>query len=325
MIRPGVAVILVNWRGLDDTMACLAAIGALEAPRPLTVVIENGSGDASAAALRAAPNLDILIESPVNLGFGGGCNLGIARARDAGMRFVWLLNNDARPEPGALSALLEAARADPSLGAVGSMMHETADPELVEGYNGGVVNFYTGQGRRSRNAQEIQFLSGASLLLRLDALASIGDFDDRFFLYWEDADLCFRLRAAGWRLAIAENSHVRHAVASSTRKAGRDAIRYFNDGAIRFYRRHAPVSLIPILANFLYRFLGQLHAGEFANAFTILLITLRIDRVRVTGVFRIRRPENSAPVGRRLARRGGPRSSDACRQVGLEDSGVFPL
>ncbi len=232
MIRPGVAVILVNWRGLDDTMACLAAIGASEAPRPLTVVIENGSGDASAAALRAAPNLDILIESPVNLGFGGGCNLGIARARDAGMRFVWLLNNDARPEPGALSALLEAARADPSLGAVGSMMHETADPELVEGYNGGVVNFYTGQGRRSRNAQEIQFLSGASLLLRLDALASIGDFDDRFFLYWEDADLCFRPRAAGWRLAIAENSHVRHAVASSTRKAGRDAIRYFNDGAI---------------------------------------------------------------------------------------------
>ncbi len=287
MIRPGVAVILVNWRGLDDTMACLAAIGALEAPRPLTIVIENGSGDGSAAALRDAPNLDILIESPVNLGFGGGCNLGIARARDAGMRFVWLLNNDARPEPGALSALLEAARADPSLGAVGSMMHETADPELVEGYNGGVVNFYTGQGRRSRNAQEIQFLSGASLLLRLDALASIGDFDDRFFLYWEDADLCFRLRAAGWRLAIAENSHVRHAVASSTRKAGRDAIRYFNDGAIRFCRRHAPVPLIPILANFLYRFLGQLHAGEFANAFTILLITLRIDRVRVTGDGRV--------------------------------------
>ncbi len=287
MIRPGVAVILVNWRGLDDTMACLAAIAGLAAPRPLTIAIENGSGDASAAALRAAPNLDILIESPVNLGFGGGCNLGIARARDAGMRFVWLLNNDARPEPGALSALLEAARADPTLGAVGSMMHETADPELVEGYNGGVVNFYTGQGRRSRNAQEIQFLSGASLLLRLDALALIGDFDDRFFLYWEDADLCFRLRAAGWRLAIAENSHVRHAVASSTRKAGRNGIRYFNDGAIRFYRRHAPVPLIPILANFLYRFLGQLHAGEFANAFTILLITLRIDRVRVTGAGRV--------------------------------------
>ncbi len=287
MIRPGVAVILVNWRGLDDTMACLAAIAGLAPPRPLTIVIENGSGDGSAAALRDAPNLDILIESPVNLGFGGGCNLGIARARDAGMRFVWLLNNDARPEPGALSALLEAARADPSLGAVGSMMHETADPELVEGYNGGVVNFYTGQGRRSRNAQEIQFLSGASLLLRLDALALIGDFDDRFFLYWEDADLCFRLRAAGWRLAIAENSHVRHAVASSTRKAGRDAIRYFNDGAIRFCRRHAPVPLIPILANFLYRFLGQLHAGEFANAFTILLITLRIDRVRVTGDGRV--------------------------------------
>ena len=286
-----VAVVLVNWRGADDTIGCLAAINALEAPRPLSIVIENGSGDASAATLREASNLDILIEIPVNLGFGGGCNLGIARARAEGARFVWLLNNDARPEAGALSALLQVALGDPRLAAVGSLMHETADPDLTEGYNGGVIDFRTGQVRRSCNAHEIQYLSGASLLLRLDALATVGDFDERFFLYWEDTDLCFRLRAAGWRLAIAEKSHVRHAVSSSARKAGRDAIRYFNAGALLFYRRYAPVPLIPILANFFYRFLGQLHAGEFANAFTILLITLRIDRVQFP------KGNRSPPVG----------------------------
>ena len=82
-------------------------------------------------------------------------------------------------------------------------------------------------------------------------------------------------------MGIADKSHVRHAVASSARRAGRDAIRYFNDGAMLFYRRYAPVPLIPILANFFYRFLGQIHAGEYANAITILLITLRIDRVRI--------------------------------------------
>jgi GT2 family glycosyltransferase len=295
-----VAVVLVNWRGADDTLGCLAAIAALEAPRPLSIVIENGSGDASAAMLRAASDLDILIESPVNLGFGGGCNLGIARARAEGARFVWLLNNDARPEASALSALMQVALADPLLGAVGSLMHETADPDLVDGYNGGVIDFRTGQCRRSRNADEMQFLSGASLLLRLDALAAIGDFDEGFFLYWEDADLGFRLRAAGWRLAIADGSHVRHAVSASARKAGRDAIRYFNDGAIRFYRRYAPVPLIPLLANFLYRFLGQLHAGEFANALTILLITLRIDRVRVPKVAAVPRSAVGKPTVRRL-------------------------
>ena len=79
MSNHAVAVVLVNWRGAEDTIGCLAAIAALEAPRPLSIVIENGSGDASAALLRATPNLDILIECPVNLGFGGGCNLGIAR------------------------------------------------------------------------------------------------------------------------------------------------------------------------------------------------------------------------------------------------------
>jgi GT2 family glycosyltransferase len=280
MSHHDVAVVLVNWRGADDTIGCLAAIAALAAPRPLSIVIENGSRDGSAVVLRARPDLDILIESPVNLGFAGGCNLGIARARAEGARFVWLLNNDARPEAGALSGLLQLATEDPLMGAVGSLMHEGADPELVDGYNGGVVDFRTGQVRRSHGAQEMQFLSGASMLLRLDALASVGDMDERYFLYWEDADLCFRLRAKGWRIAIAETSHVRHTVSSSTRKAGRDAIRYFNDGAIVFYRRYAPVPLIPILANFLYRFLGQLHAGEFANAFTILMITLRMDRIR---------------------------------------------
>jgi hypothetical protein len=89
-------------------------------------------------------------------------------------------------------------------------------------------------------------------------------------------------------------------VSASARKAGRDAIRYFNDGAIRFYRRYAPVPLIPLLANFLYRFLGQLHAGEFANALTILLITLRIDRVRVPKVAAVPRSAVGKPTVRRL-------------------------
>jgi GT2 family glycosyltransferase len=271
-----VAVIVVNWRNAGDTLTCLAALARLRGPRPLTIVVENGSADDSASRLRDAQAQDILIESPVNLGFGVGCNLGIERARAAGVRFVWLLNNDARPDPDALTALLDAMYGDAGLGAVGSLMHEGDDPDLRHGYNGGVVDFSSGQVRRSQNPEEMQFLSGASLLLRLDALIQIGNFDDRFFLYWEDADLCFRLRAAGWRLAVAEHSHVHHAVSSSARKAGRNLIRYFNKSAVLFYCRYAPVPVIPILANFFYRFLGQIKAGEYVNALTVLCATLKI-------------------------------------------------
>ena len=198
-----------------------------------------------------------------------------------GVDFIWLLNNDARPEPDALNALVEAMRDNVLVAAAGSMMHEGPGPELGEGYNGGVVNFTTGQVRRSRNLAEMQFLSGASLLLRRSALDAIGDFDQKYFLYWEDADLCFRLRRAGWRLAVAPNSHVRHAVSASAGKSGRNIIRYFNESAMRFHRTYAPLPLLPITWNFLYRFLGQLKAGEFRNAWTLALITLRIDRVSI--------------------------------------------
>ena len=81
---PETAVILVNWRGAEDTGECLEAISQLNGPRPLTIVVENGSQDGSAAVLREAENCDVLIESPLNLGFGGGCNLGITYALATG-------------------------------------------------------------------------------------------------------------------------------------------------------------------------------------------------------------------------------------------------
>ena len=116
--EPGsdVAVILVNWRGAGDTIACLASIAQLNGPRPYVIVVENGSGDHSLAELTSAPGIDVLIESRTNLGFGGGCNLGIAHARQAGFKYVWLLNNDTNPMPGALIALRSAIGAESGIG-----------------------------------------------------------------------------------------------------------------------------------------------------------------------------------------------------------------
>jgi len=273
-----VAVILVNWCGADDTIACLAAIAQLHGPAPYVIVVENGSPDQSPARLRAAPGIDALIESRQNLGFGGGCNLGIAQARAAGCKYVWLLNNDTTPMPDALAALLDGIGADPRIGAIGSLIfRDVACTELLC-WGGGKVSFLTGQPRQRRTPGEINFLTGTSMLLRLDALAAIGDFDPRFFLYWEDTDLCFRLREAGWRLAIAEASHIRHAVSASTRKLGPDLTRYFNNSALMFFARHAPLPIVPILANFFYRSAGQAKAGNFREVLRLLLVLLGIDK-----------------------------------------------
>jgi GT2 family glycosyltransferase len=274
-----VAVILVNWKGADDTLSCLASLSALEGEKPFVIVVENGSGDESAATLRAAAGIDALIESKVNLGFGGGCNLAITQARAAGFGYVWLLNNDANPAPDALGALLAVAAADAGLGAVGSVIYRDAAFQDVDCWGGGRVSFWTGQPRQLRAPGVPNFLTGASLLLRLDALAAVGGFDERFFLYWEDTDLSFRLRQAGWRLAVAPGSRIRHAVSASAAKSGRNLTRYYNNGAVLFFSRHAPVPFVPILANLIYRFVGQMRAGEFANALIVLKVSLRIDRV----------------------------------------------
>ena len=275
-----VAVVLVNWCGTDHTLSCLASIGRLNGPPPYVIVVENGSPDQSLDKLRSAPGIDALIESEENLGFGGGCNLGIAHAREAGCKYVWLLNNDTDPMPDALTALLDKLRHHPQTGAAGSLIfRDSACTDLVC-WGGGNVSFLSGQPRQRKTPGALNFLTAASMLLRLDALAAIGDFDERFFLYWEDTDLSFRLRAAGWDLKVAEASHIRHAISASTVKLGPDLTRYFNNSAYLFFARHARLPFVPILANFLFRAGGQAKAGNYREVLMLLRILLRIDKVR---------------------------------------------
>jgi GT2 family glycosyltransferase len=274
-----VAIVLVNWCGTDHTLSCLASIGRLNGPPPYVIVVENGSPDQSLARLRSAPGIDALIEVTENLGFGGGCNLGIAHARETGCKYVWLLNNDTNPMPDALAALLVNIRNNPRTAAVGSLIYrDIACTDLVC-WGGGNVSFLTGQPRQRKTPGDLNFLTAASMLVRLEALAAIGDFDDRFFLYWEDTDLSFRLRAAGWHLEVAASSHIRHAISASTVKLGPDLTRYFNNSAYLFYVRHAPLPFVPILANFIYRAVGQAKAGNYREILTLLRILLRIDKV----------------------------------------------
>jgi GT2 family glycosyltransferase len=266
---PETVVILINWHGADETLLCLEAVAKLEGPRPFVIVIENGSKDESAARLRDCALIDKLIESPVNLGFGAGCNLAIAHARTLGPAFIWHLNNDARPEPQALQALVATARANPKAGAVGSVLYSDPQCRKFECWGGGKIDFRTGQPRHLKKPGTPDYITGASLLCRTDAIVEIGGFDERYFLYWEDADLCFRLRRAGWQIAVAPTSHIFHAASVSANKAGRQVIRCYNSGAIQFFRTYAPHPLRPIIFNFLYRFCGQLRAGQFKNAWTL--------------------------------------------------------
>jgi GT2 family glycosyltransferase len=268
-MAPLVCIVTLNWRGADDTLACVASLRRLAYPNYRILVLDNGSGDDSVTRIgEACPDLD-LVETGANLGFAGGCNVGIRCALALGADYVWLLNSDARVEPQALTAMVALAEADAGVGAVGSLICDRANPERILAWGGGRVDLRFG--RPSHTVApvadaELDYLTGASLLLRGRALEAVGLFDEGYFLYWEETDLCYRLRAGGWRLAVAPGSRVLHRAPDSSLRRLRQKDRHFNQSAVRFLFRYAKHPWSAVLAGGSLRFCKRSLRGEFGRA-----------------------------------------------------------
>jgi GT2 family glycosyltransferase len=240
---PFVYCIVLNWNGWKDTVVCLAALRQVDYPRLSVLVVDNGSTDASVENIRKAfPEVEI-IENQENAGFGAGNNLGIRLALQRDANFIWLLNNDAVPDPGALKALLRKAALKPRAGAIGSVLSYAHDPSLIQAWGGGRVNIWLGRAMHAKEPREdhwFDYLTAASVLLRSSVLKRVGLFDEDFFLYWEDTDLGFRIRKAGAMLSVAEDSRVLHKENASTGRGTARQQRYTVSSGIRFLIKHAP-------------------------------------------------------------------------------------
>jgi len=242
-----VAIVVLNWNGWQDTLACVASLQALTYGNFEILVVDNGSTDDSVAEIRSAyPDVTLLL-SGANLGFGGGCNVGIRHALAQGADYVWLINSDATVAPAALTALVQVADSDPALGSAGSVLCEADQPDQIQLWGGGRVNLWLGRSNHCVVPGPISFISGASLLLRRAALEQVGLFDETlFFMYWEDTDLGFRLANAGWRLAVAEDSKVWHKQSASLGLGNPLLDEYATRSCVRFLRRHAPVPAVSV-------------------------------------------------------------------------------
>ena len=247
---PEVVIILLNWHGWQDTIACLDSLAPLDYPNYRALVVDNGSMDESVARIRAAHPQVPILETGRNLGFSGGCNVGIRRAMEEGADYVWLLNNDTTVDPQALIAMVTVAEADPRVGAVGSVLYYLDNPKDIQAWGGGRVCFWTGRSRhllKPVTGPTLHYLTAASVLICRRALENVGLLDeDTFFMYWEDTDLSFRLRKAGWLLAVADQSIVLHREHAATGKGSPLLDYYFNESAVRFFRRYAPIAAWPI-------------------------------------------------------------------------------
>lgn len=239
---PKVAVVIVNYRTPDLTIAALEAVGNARADLPtlIAVVVDGGSADGSAAQLGetlqgvAWRDWVTFLPLDINGGFGWANNQAILHlaARADPPDLIHLLNPDARVEPQAIARLVEVFREYPSAGAVGSLLiDDDGTPsgsafrfpsparELLRGVRIALVGRLLGIKPTviaSDGVFEADWVTGASVMLRRTALAEAGLFDSGFFLYFEEVELMWRMRRAGWTIFHQPASRVWHIGGAAT-------------------------------------------------------------------------------------------------------------
>ncbi len=215
-VAPVVSVIIVNYRGADDTIACIAGLRDLHWPqdRLEIVVVENASGDESAARIRAAAPEVTLIESKRNTGFAGGCNLGAARASGAYLAF---LNNDARPDPQWLTRAVDVLEHRAGVACVASRVLDWEGEEIdfaaaSMSFYGHGFKMHAGDTQLDAHGDEcdVLFASGAAMVIDAAVFTSVGGFDERYFMFFEDVDLGWRLWLLGYEVRYVPTSVVYH-------------------------------------------------------------------------------------------------------------------
>ncbi|MEZ5170397.1 MAG: glycosyltransferase family 2 protein [Acidimicrobiia bacterium] len=235
--RPRWAAVVVNHNAGDLLLECarsLLAGGPDPDDGPDLVVVDNASTDSSVDALaEELPDIPV-IRSRVNLGYARAANLGAAATAAP---VILVSNPDVVFRAGAAGAAL-ARFVEPSIAAVGPLIFEVdgsvypsarREPGIVDAVGHGLVGLVRPDNpwtRRYREldvdphvARDVDWVSGAALWLRREALDAVGGWDEEFFMYAEDVDLCRRLRGAGWRVVFEPGAEVTHVGGAST--AGR--------------------------------------------------------------------------------------------------------
>ena len=279
-----IGVVIVAFNSGDVIADCLGALMAQTEGRPRVVVVDNASSDDTVETVRrwsagggvelsehpsgdSVSEADLggvaLLHSTVNLGFAGGVNLGLAFL--AGLESIghfWVLNPDAAPAPGATTAILSMAAKEPGYGLMGGRVCYAAPPNLIQ-MDGGTVNFWTGVtgnvnlGKPAAEAalpeaNEVDFISGASMVASRRFYESVGPMREDYFLYYEETD--WAMRRGDLPLVVAPGLVVYHhagtAIGSPTldRMASPFSFWFKYRGRTLFIRRFNPVALPVTLA-----------------------------------------------------------------------------
>lgn len=296
-----VAIILVNWNSLDVTKDCINSLKGIEYASYSIVVVDNGSTDGSGKALKQLFPEIILLESSVNLGFTGGNNLGFRYAIANGMDYSIMLNNDTFVEPDFLDHLVNYMEANPRVGAIQPRIHFNHNRELL--WNGGSY-FAKSIGLTYSKAfnkvppidclgiKEVDWITGCAFLTRNSVLKETGLLPENMFIYSEDVDLSFRIKALGYALVYNGNSLIYHiaGVSNKSKIKGKEGfvnprVHYLNQrNRIWILKSYTPWYCIPttLVFNTLY-LLSILSYFTIRGRFTKLKAVIKAIKDGING------------------------------------------
>ena len=260
-VGPTVLTVLLNWRTAEMTLkAALAAERAMADIAGEIVVVDNDSGDGSyerlSEALADHPRVRV-VQSGHNGGFGAGNNVGIRLGLTGGARpdYLYILNSDAFPAPDAIRLLLDYLEAHPRVGIAGSFIHgpdgeahwtcfrfPSVASEFEVAARTGPISRLLAHRTVSIPVPEatgpVEWLAGASMMMREAVVQATGGFDETFFLYFEETDLCRRAAEAGWPTHFVRESRVEHIGSVSTgMKTWKRVPPYWFDSRWHYFRK----------------------------------------------------------------------------------------
>jgi GT2 family glycosyltransferase len=254
---PDLSVVVLNWNTRDLLLACLHSAGpVLDSASYQWIVVDNGSSDGSAQAVAEQfPSVEV-VARPDNGGFSVGCNAGLRLARG---RHVMLLNSDTEIREGALELIVQYLDDNPDVGAVGPRLLNPdgtiqASCRTFPGFQTALFHrkslltrLFPGN-RYSRaylmtdmdrtGPTDVDWVIGAALAVRREAMEQVGLLDEGFFMYAEDVDWCWRIRQAGWRVVYLPAATILHHYEKSAGKAPFRTNLARHRSMWRFYRKH---------------------------------------------------------------------------------------
>ena len=279
---PEISVIIVDWNGYNDTLSCLNSLKKVTYKNLQVIVIDNGSEKDGYLELKNEfPNLKV-IRTEFNLGFTGGNNVGIRYALEKGTDFVLLLNNDTIVTPEFVEPLLKVFDRNDKAGIVAPQINYYDEPNKIW-TAGGKISKFRGSGfaysdhyddGSKKDDKKVTFVSGCCMLIKKEVLEKVGLFDENFFLYVEDADLCCRTIIAGYNIIVSNSSKIFHKISRSTSgNLSQLPLYYVTRNRLYFAKKNFPgVNILTLLYVFITMFFKSIEwavQGKFSNIFVI--------------------------------------------------------